>query len=75
MDADLTSGDVARIAGVSVNTVLKWCDRGMLPHYRFMNHRRFSARSVRAFMDHYGVPVQAAMVHERKRRKDAKTCK
>lgn len=30
----LTSGEVARILHVNVNTIRRWCDRGIIEHYR-----------------------------------------
>lgn len=30
----LSTGDVARELGVSITVVLKWCNRGLLPHHR-----------------------------------------
>ena len=30
----LTSGEVAWILQVNVNTIRRWCDRGMIEHYR-----------------------------------------
>ena len=39
----LTTGDVARILGVSRNAVLRWCERGLLPCNRTnRGHRRIS---------------------------------
>jgi excisionase family DNA binding protein len=33
-DQLLTSGEVARILHLNVNTIRRWCDRGILKHYR-----------------------------------------
>ena len=33
----LTPGEVARILHVNVNTIRRWCDRGILTHYRIGN--------------------------------------
>ncbi len=30
----LTSGEVARILQLNVNTIRRWCDRGIIEHYR-----------------------------------------
>ncbi|MGH7129691.1 MAG: helix-turn-helix domain-containing protein [Planctomycetaceae bacterium] len=48
----LTTGDVARLCGVSSRTVRMWIDTGLLPGQRVpgSSHRRVSRAALAAFM-------------------------
>lgn len=53
----LTAGDVARVSGVSPNTVSKWCDSQKLPFSQTPGgHRRFRVADVVAFCRRYHLP-------------------
>jgi len=50
-DRPLSSGDVARIFGVSSVTVASWADQGLLPHFRTPGgQRRFRRADVESFL-------------------------
>ena len=59
-DSRLTSTDVATTLGVSVSTVNKWFDSGMLAGWLVpgSRHRRFSVAAVRDFAAKHGIPIQ-----------------
>jgi excisionase family DNA binding protein len=53
----LTTGQVARLVGVSANTVAGWCDQGLLPHYRIPTgrDRRVRRADLEAFAREQGL--------------------
>lgn len=59
MDDFLTSGKVARMFGVSVGTVIKWCNKGLLPCVRFpgSSNRRIKFSDVEDFAADYDFPL------------------
>lgn len=65
-DSRLTSTDVATTLGVSVSTVNKWFDSGMLAGWLVpgSRHRRFSVAAVRDFAAKHGIPIQVQSVDE-----------
>ena len=46
----LSTGDAAKLLSVSVRTVTKWCDSGVLKGWKVNNHRRFHINDVIAFV-------------------------
>ena len=42
--------DVAKQLGVAPITIYKWCERGILPHFRLQGCIRFSQNDVEAFL-------------------------
>jgi excisionase family DNA binding protein len=52
-----TTGQVARLVGVSANTVADWCDQGLLPHYRIPTgrDRRVRRADLEAFAREQGL--------------------
>lgn len=63
-DSRLTSTDVATMLGVSVSTVNKWFDSGMIAGWLVpgSRHRRFSVVAVRDFAAKHGIPIQIQSV-------------
>ncbi len=54
-EAPMTTGDVARVFGVSAVTVGTWADQGLLPHFRTPGgRRRFRRVEVEAFLNKEG---------------------
>lgn len=55
-----TTGDVARICNVSVRTVQKWFDEGLLKGYKLPNSkdRRVQAEKLVEFMTKHDMPVE-----------------
>ncbi len=51
MDKFLRVADVSGLLGVSRITVYKWCENGILPHYRFHKSIRFDLREIKAFIN------------------------
>lgn len=58
-DGVLTTGDIARICKVAPRTASKWCDRGLLKHYRIPMSldRRVPVSEVIRFMRENGMPL------------------
>lgn len=56
-----TTGQVAKICGVSANTVCKWIDRGVLAGYRIPDSRarRVHRTELRKFLIGHGFAVNA----------------
>ena len=54
-----TTGSVARIFGVNINTVIKWFDEGKIEGFRLpgSNDRRIPVASLRRFMNENGIPL------------------
>lgn len=54
----MTTGDVARRLHVSVGTVAKWCDRGLIKFWLVpgSRHKRFARADVEEFARVHGVP-------------------
>ena len=44
--------DVAKQLGVAQITIYKWCERGVLPHFRLQGCIRFSQDDVDTFVKH-----------------------
>jgi len=42
--------DVSKQLGVATITIYKWCERGILPHFRLQGCIRFSQEDVDAFV-------------------------
>lgn len=63
MRGDLTSGECATILNVASRTVAKWCDRGILKHYRLplSTDRRVRAVDLKEFLESHGMPVPDAI--------------
>lgn len=60
LDKDvLTTGDVARLCGVTIRTVIKWYEQGRLQGYRLpgSRDRRFTADAVRRFLRSNDMPL------------------
>lgn len=60
LDKDvLTTGDVARLCGVTIRTVIKWYEQGRLEGYRLpgSRDRRFTAQAVRRFLRANDMPL------------------
>jgi excisionase family DNA binding protein len=57
----LTTGQCARLAGVSAPTVKHWIDSGLLPGYRHPGsgrHRRVRSADLVRFLELHGVPLE-----------------
>lgn len=55
---DLTTGDVARICGVSPQTVINWCVAGKLQFRKLEGgHHRIPRAEVRALLTRCNIPV------------------
>ena len=54
----LTTGDVARLCGVTIRTVIKWFESGRLEGYRLPDsrERRFPRAAVERFLAEHGMP-------------------
>jgi excisionase family DNA binding protein len=54
-----TTGDVAKLLGVNINTVIKWFDEGVLAGFRLPGSadRRIPASSLLKFMGANGIPM------------------
>lgn len=47
----LSVSDVAKWLGVSVGTIRRWCDQGLIPYYKLPSgQRRFNAQEVDAWV-------------------------
>jgi excisionase family DNA binding protein len=46
----LRPDEVAKALGITVDTVYKWCSRGLLPHYRLEKCIRFKLEDVQEFL-------------------------
>ena len=57
----LTTGRAARLCQVSQRTVCKWCDLGLLPHWRLpgSEDRRILKSVLIGFMRTHGMPMDA----------------
>jgi CheY-like chemotaxis protein len=55
----LTTGDVARICGVTIRTVIKWYDHGRLEGFRLpgSRDRRFTVEAMTRFLRDNGMPL------------------
>lgn len=55
----LTTGDVARLCHVTIRTVIKWFEAGLLPGFKIpaSRDRRFSRTDVLAFMQKHAIPL------------------
>jgi excisionase family DNA binding protein len=56
----LTTGDVARLCGVTIRTVIKWFEAGRLEGYRLpgSRDRRFTRAAVERFVHGHGLPAE-----------------
>src|SRR5690606_3123887 len=54
----LTSGEAARLCGVSFKTILRWIDRGLLQSYKLPGRgdHRITVDELRRFMRDNGIP-------------------
>ncbi len=54
-----TTGEVARLLGVNINTVIKWFDENKIGGFRlpFSNERRISAGQLHSFMVKHKIPM------------------
>ena len=55
-----TTGDVARLIGVSPKLVGTWADRGMIKHYKCPGtggHRRFTKQALQRFLREQKLPM------------------
>jgi excisionase family DNA binding protein len=61
MQDSYTTGEVARVCGVTKRTVIQWIDSGKLKGYRIpgSKHRRVSADALRTFLRTYKIPAYA----------------
>ena len=58
---ELTTGDVARLLGVSISSVVRWADQGVLPSKKTPGgHWRFSTGDVEVFRNRPTEPEAAA---------------
>lgn len=59
----LTTGQVAKLVGVSVGMVVKWCDSGRLKSYLvpMSTHRRITRAALVAFAREHGLPLPAEL--------------
>ena len=46
----LRPDEVAKALGITVDSVYKWCARGLLPHYRLEKCIRFKLEDVQEFL-------------------------
>lgn len=63
-----TTGEVARICGVTKRTVILWIDGGRLAGYRIpgSKHRRVAARELEEFMKRHGIPGHEPLAPHRR---------
>ena len=56
---DHTTGEVAKICGLSQKTIIRCCDQGQLKSYRVpgSKFRRITREAVLEFMREYGIPA------------------
>jgi excisionase family DNA binding protein len=61
--ASLTTGDVARLCGVSFRTVIRWIERGWLKGYKLPGRgdNRVRPDDLRAFLREHRMPVPGAL--------------
>ena len=54
-----TTGEVARLLGININTVIKWFDEGDIKGFRLpkSNERRIPITSLRSFMETHTIPM------------------
>lgn len=59
----LTTGQVGRLCGVSLNLVKKWIDRGLLqgPRLPGSKHRRIRPSDLARFMVQYEMPIPESL--------------
>jgi len=62
----LTTGVIAKAAGVAPRTVCRWIDSGELPGYKIplSNDRRIEVANARAFLAKHGMTGAAARLEE-----------
>lgn len=67
MDSMLTTGEVARLCGVTRRTVIDWIDTGKLEGFRIpgSRHRRVSGESLRRFQRDHKIPRNSAAPRRR----------
>ena len=55
-----TTGEIAEILGININTVIKWFDKGRLKGFRLpgSNERRVPLDALKDFMRTYGLPLE-----------------
>lgn len=55
-----TTGEVAELCQVSIQTVIRWCKEGLLPSYTLPpqnKHRRIRMKDIEAFCLKYNIPL------------------
>jgi len=54
-----TTGEVAKLLGVNINTIIKWFDEGTISGFRLPNskERRITLSNLRTFMVNNGIPM------------------
>jgi excisionase family DNA binding protein len=54
-----TTGEVARVLGININTVIKWFDEGKMQGFRLptSNDRRIPLSSLKSFMEENSIPM------------------
>lgn len=59
----LTTGEAARLSGLSQNTIIRSIDRGILIAHRIpgSRHRRIERTALRAWMRSAGIPIPKAL--------------
>jgi excisionase family DNA binding protein len=62
----MTTGQVARVFSVNINTVIKWFDEGKLAGFRLprSNERRIYRESVLSFMKEHGIANELLQTYE-----------
>lgn len=62
-DKPFTTGDVAKLCHVSPRTVTKWCDAGLIKHWRIplSKDRRISRAALLDFLRQHEMPIPAKM--------------
>ncbi len=58
-----TTGDVARICQVAARTICKWCDQGLIRHFRQAgtNNRLIPQPELVRFLKEHGLAIPAEM--------------
>lgn len=59
LKSSYTTGEIAEILGLNINTVIKWFDSGMLKGFRLpgSNERRVPLEALKDFMRAYNLPL------------------
>ncbi|MCZ7582782.1 MAG: PilZ domain-containing protein [Deltaproteobacteria bacterium] len=67
-----TTGEVARLLGININTVIKWFDEGKIRGFRLptSHDRRIPVANLVSFMETHGIPLDLLNMETPMRRKD-----